>query len=46
MSNRRKKRRAAERRIAKAVRRTPVNVWVIAVIILIVAAVGLARSLG
>jgi hypothetical protein len=45
MSSRRRGRRAAERRIAKLARRTPITIWAIILIALVVLAVGIARTL-
>ena len=45
MSTRRKKRRAAERRLAKIERRTPVKFWAIVAIVLVALAVSIARAL-
>ncbi|MFP3897729.1 MAG: hypothetical protein ACLFVD_00220 [Dehalococcoidia bacterium] len=40
----RRKRRQAERRLAKADRRSPTTIWTIVIIALVVIAVGLART--
>jgi hypothetical protein len=43
MSTRRKKRREAERRLAKV--NKPITIWTIIIIVLIAAAIGIARAL-
>ena len=40
----RRKRRQSERRLVKAGRRTPVTIWTIVIVALVVLAVGLART--
>jgi hypothetical protein len=45
MSTRRKKRRASERRLAKASKRTPITLWTIIFIALVVLAIGIARTI-
>jgi hypothetical protein len=45
MSSRRKKRRASERRLAKATARTGLGFWTVVAIILVALAVGIGRLL-
>ncbi len=45
MSSRRKRRRASERRLVKITKRTPITIWTIIIIALVVLAIGLARIL-
>ncbi|MFO7772661.1 MAG: hypothetical protein R6V59_01745 [Dehalococcoidia bacterium] len=40
----RRRRRQAERRLAKAYRRTPITIGTVIIIVLVVVAVGLART--
>jgi hypothetical protein len=42
----RRKRRQSERRLAKASKRTPITIWTIVIIALVVMAVGLSRTCG
>jgi hypothetical protein len=43
MSSSRKRRRASERRLARASKRTPITIWTIIIIALVALAVGIAR---
>ncbi|MFC2009498.1 hypothetical protein ACFLT3_01065 [Chloroflexota bacterium] len=46
MSNKRKLRRASERRLEKISKRTPITIWTIIIIVIVAVAVGLARTMG